>query len=382
MLSLTVVFVVGGMFIGGDGLDLLSPSPHSPALEGLGIAALVLILFVDGLEVDRELVVEEWKAPLAKLLIAMPLTAGAIAALGVTLFDMSILQGLLLGSLLSPTDPILSSGVILNNKVPHRVRHSLSLESGLNDGLALPAILGLSAALLGTEFHLFTFLAQDLLLGLLVGVAGGWVAAKLIPCAATDPHLPPHQRSLYALGLGFALFGLASVVHGNGLIAVFVGAFVFGERRHDIAALVHDRSADVVEIVKLSVFAAFGTLLSVDLLTRHGWAGLAFVAGVLLLARPAAVGVALLGRRFSFAEVLFIGWFGPRGVASIAFAMLVVSMHVPGATLIFELVALVVFASIVCHGFTDTVGANWLARRTAHSNEEEDPVDPAPALRR
>lgn len=139
-LSLTVLFVSAGMILGPKVLDVVHVSPDQEWISSIATIALVVILFRDGLEIDRHLVKDDWHLPVRKLIFSMPLTAIITALIAWWLLPLGFLEALLIGVLLSPTDPVLSSGVLLNPKVPKRLRHSLQLESGLNDGLALPFI--------------------------------------------------------------------------------------------------------------------------------------------------------------------------------------------------------------------------------------------------
>ncbi len=142
-LSLTALFVVAGFVLGDGGLEVLEFEAESEFVQALAVVALILILFRDGLEVEAELLQEDWHLPLRKLVFAMPITAALIAVAAHALTDLDWTESFLLGALLSPTDPVLSSAVVTNPRVPRRIRHSLNLESGLNDGLALPAVLAL-----------------------------------------------------------------------------------------------------------------------------------------------------------------------------------------------------------------------------------------------
>ena len=146
-LSLTALFVLVGFALGAGGLDVLHFDARSPFVADLAVVALIVILFRDGLEVEAEMLQSHWRLPLRKLVLAMPLTAVIVAVGAHTLTSLTWTESFLLGALLSPTDPVLSSSVVTNPRVPRLVRHSLNLESGLNDGLALPAVLAFSAAL-------------------------------------------------------------------------------------------------------------------------------------------------------------------------------------------------------------------------------------------
>jgi len=197
-LSLTALFVVAGFVLGKGGLGVLELDAHSGFVEAVAVTALVVILFRDGLEVEFEMLQRASHPPLAKLLIGMPVTAAIIALAGKTLVGLSWQEAFLLGALLSPTDPILSNAVATNPRVPRAVRHSLNLESGLNDGLALPPVLALTAALApgANHFDWVTFVVQDVGLGLLYGLVLGFVATLLMPrtSARLDrEEIPPHQ---------------------------------------------------------------------------------------------------------------------------------------------------------------------------------------------
>jgi NhaP-type Na+/H+ or K+/H+ antiporter len=181
----------------------------------------------------------------------------------------------------------------------------------------------------------------------------------------------PTGRSLYALGAGMLSYGITVLPpHGNGFIGVFTCAIVLGVRRPELRETFVRRAEDIVEIVKLGIFVVFGALLSFDALSAEGWAAVGIVAIVFLVARPASVWIALLGTPTSIAAKAFMGWFGPKGVATMTFSLLVLSSGVPGAQRIFDICALAVFASILLHGLTDHPGAEWIARREARPAPE------------
>ena len=378
-LSLSALFVLVGFGLGNGGLGVLSFAPESGFVGALAIVALVLILFRDGLEVEAEMLQRAWRLPLRKLVLAMPLTAAIVACAARALTDLSWTQAFLLGALLSPTDPVLSSSVVTNPRVPRLVRHSLNLESGLNDGLALPAVLALSAALAigASDFVWWRFILQDVSLGLVTGGVAGFLAAKLMP-TAPEHEIPSHQKSLYALGIAFATYGIAVLPPaGNGLIAVFVCAITLGVLRPDIRDCFEDRSQDIIEVVKLGIFVVFGSLLSFGGLLADGLAALAIVAVTLFVARPVAVFAALIGTRVDTPTKGFMAWFGPKGVATMTFSLIVLGDAISANERIFNIAALAVMCSILLHGLSDTPGANWIARRAEGlESGESRSVDP------
>jgi NhaP-type Na+/H+ or K+/H+ antiporter len=366
-LALTPLFVLLGFALGTGGLGVLQFDAGSGFVEIVALTALIVILFRDGLEVEEEMLRTAWHLPLRKLVLAMPITAVIVALTAKALVDVSWTEAFLLGALLSPTDPVLSSGVVTNPRVPRVVRHSLNLESGMNDGLALAPVLALSAALAAHDgdFVWWRFVAQDVGVGLAFGVAIALIASRVLPAPDRFAQIPAHQRALYALGLAFLTYGTTTLPpHGNGLIAVFVCAIVFGIRRPDVARVFEERAQDIVEIVKLAIFIVFGSLLTLGGLFDDGLAAVAIVLVTLLVARPVAVWLALAGTRVSWEVKAFMAWFGPKGVATMTFALLVLAEGYSASEQLFHLAALVVFVSTIAHGLSDAPGVDWIARRT------------------
>jgi NhaP-type Na+/H+ or K+/H+ antiporter len=366
-LSLTAAFVVAGFVVGEGGFDLIEFDPTSGFVQGLAVVALILILFRDGLQVEEEMLQEAWHLPLRKLVLAMPITAAVIALATHAFTDLGWNESFLVGALLSPTDPVLSSAIVSDPRVPRLIRHSLNLESGLNDGLALPAVLAFTAAAAGDEdFTWWQFVLQDVLVGVATGLVVAFVASRLMPGGRALGHeISRHQKALYAIGVAFTAYGAATLPpEGNGFIAVFVASIAFGIWRPDIAECFESQSEDVVELVKLGVFLVFGAIVTVDGLFGDGWAAVGIVAVTLLVARPVAVFVALAGtRQVDTAEKAFMAWFGPKGVATMAFALFVLGSAAPEAERVANIAALVVLVSIIVHSLTDHAGSEWISRR-------------------
>ena len=361
-LSLTALFVLTGFALGQSGFDVLDFSADSGFVRELAIVALIVILFRDGLEVESEMLQRAWHLPARNLAIGMPITCGIVALATHAFIGLTWTESFLVGALLSPTDPVLSSSVVTNPRVPRLIRHSLNLESGLNDGLALAPVLALAAALNldNPDFTWWSFVLQDIGLGVVVGVGCALIASVLLPREG----IPDHQKALYGLGVAFLTYGVTSLPpHGNAVIAVFVAGIVLGIRRPDVRAYVAARGEDIVEIVKLGVFVVFGSLLTFHSLFQDGWAAVGIVIVTLLIARPVAIWVALAGTRTDTATKAFIAWFGPKGVATMTFSLLLLSQPIAQNERMFNIAALVVFCSILAHGLTDQPGSEWIARR-------------------
>jgi NhaP-type Na+/H+ or K+/H+ antiporter len=377
-LSMTAVFVVAGFVLGVGGLEVLDFQADSEFVDDLATVALIVILFRDGLEVESEMLQKAWRLPVRKLALGMPITGALVAFATHALTDLSWTESFLLGALLSPTDPVLSSSVVTNPRVPRLIRHSLNLESGMNDGLALPAVLAFSAALVTSQkdFVWYEFVLQDIGLGLAFGVVLGFIAAWAMPRGrGVLGGIPDHHKSLYVLGVAFATYGITiAEPSGNGFIAVFVCAITLGIRRPDLAHTFAERSQDIVEVVKLGIFVVFGSLLTLDSLFADGWAAIGIVVFTLLLARPIAIWISLIGERVDTPTKAFMAWFGPKGVATMTFSLLVLGLGVQEGERIFNLAALAVFCSIIAHGLTDTPGVDWIAKRTTRPDEPSTPA--------
>jgi sodium/hydrogen antiporter len=265
---------------------------------------------------------------------------------------------------LAPTDPVVTSVVVTARRVPELVRHTLNLESGLNDGLALPLVLFfliLAQSEAGAGGEVATLLGE-VAAGAAIGVGLGYAGGRMIH------HLPgggitARYEGLYALGIGLLAFGLSDLTIGNGLIAAFVAGVALGASEHEVVETFADFNENVSAIFQVLTFAVFGALI---VSTGYGgsvWALAAFVVFALVVARPVAILIAFLRSRLPRSQQLFIAWFGPKGVASMLFALFVLNSQAPDRSTVFDVAAFVILASILAHGLTDTVGARWIERR-------------------
>jgi sodium/hydrogen antiporter len=326
--------------------------------------ALILTLIADGLVVDRELLGRHWGPPARALVIALPITLCMLALGAKLLFgDLSWAEAFLLAAVLSPTDPVVTSMVVTAQRVPAQIRHTLNLESGLNDGLALPfvlffLVLATPGGDAGREAaELFGEAVFGAVIGIVLGIAGGYLH-RVVPLGVT-----PRYEGIYAVGFGLAAFGLADVTFGNGLIAAFVAGITLGYFEHEITERFVDFSENVSAIFQVLTFFVFGAIIVATGFDGSVVALLAFIVFALLVARPVSVLLALLGTKLPAPQKAFIAWFGPKGVASILFALLVLDEPVGNGALVFDVAAFVILASILAHGLTDTVGARWIERR-------------------
>jgi NhaP-type Na+/H+ or K+/H+ antiporter len=379
VLSMAVLSLATGVGLALAGV--LDPSPSSEAVVLAVELALILTLFADGLAVEGELLVSHWTPAARALVLAMPLTLLFIAVAGKALFpDLSWGEAFLLGAVLSPTDPVVTSAVVTSKRIPATIRHTLNLESGLNDGLALPFVLFFLVVATDSGAPLVEGgrLALEAGIGAAIGIALAVAAGQLIGRLPSGG-ITPKYEGIYALGVALASFGVAEASGwGNGLIAAFVGGIALAVSRHEIPEEFAEFNESVSSIFQIAVFVLFGALV-----VTTGWDGsiarlVLFVLFALLVARPVAVLVSFTGVREPRANKLFMAWFGPKGVASILFALLVLASTDSHRSLIFDVASFTILTSILAHGLTDTIGASWLERRLPAEDRAERPGPAAP----
>ncbi len=371
VLSISVLSVTLGIVLALT--DVVSVDATDEAVLDLVQLALVLTLLSDGLVVERELLRVHWSPPVRALTLAMPITLCLLALFAHTVFpSLTWAEAFLLGAVLSPTDPVVTSTVVTAQRVPSLVRHTLNLESGLNDGLALPFVLFFivlaSAGDAGSEG---AKLLGEAAFGAVVGTALGVIGGRL------HHHLPGggitlRYEGIYAVGIGLLAFGLADVTFGNGLIAAFVAGIVLGAAEHEIPDAFIAFSENLSAIFQVVTFFVFGALIVATGYDENVWYLILFVPFALLLARPVAVLVSMIGTRLPRPQKLFVAWFGPKGVASMLFALYVLDSEVGNRSIIFDVAAFTILASILAHGLTDTMGAGWIERRMRAKEEEDE----------
>jgi NhaP-type Na+/H+ or K+/H+ antiporter len=258
-------------------------------------------------------------------------------------------------------------------RVPRVIRHTLNLESGLNDGLALPFVLFflVLATAEGDAGGEAAELAGEAVVGAAIGVGLAVVAARLLPRLPGGGMRRAYEGS-YALGLGFAAFGLADVTYGNGLIAAFVAGIALAAARHEIPEAFAEFNESVSGVFQIATFFVFGALIVATGWDWELWPLLVFIPFALLVARPTAVLLSFIGVSMPLPHKLFIAWFGPKGVASMLFALLVLNSTAPDRTLVFDVASFVILASILAHGLTDTVGARWIESRLESASDGDE----------
>jgi NhaP-type Na+/H+ or K+/H+ antiporter len=370
VLSISVLSVGAGVALGVAGV--VSFQAEDASVVQLIELALVVTLFSDGLFVERELLFLHRGPTVRALVVAMPVTLVLLSLSAKLLFeDLEWAEAFLLGAVLTPTDPVVTSAVVTAQRVPAKIRHTLNLESGLNDGLALPFVLFflVFAQPGGDAGREALELLGEAAVGAAIGIALGVAAGRFFG-RAPGGGVDRKYEGIYALGIGLLAFGLADVTFGNGLIAAFVCGIALGVTEHEIPDDFVVFSENLSSILQVLTFFVFGAII-----VGTGFGGsvatlVVFIVLALLVARPVAILLSLLRSGLDREHAAFIAWFGPKGVASMLFALFVLNSAVPERELIFDVAAFTVLASIVAHGLTDTLGARWIERRMKRAGAE------------
>lgn len=381
-----MIFTAVGLLIGPELLDLVDIDLENESIETLLNTTLAVVLFVDASHVRIGALRRRAAIPVRLLLIGFPLllvlgTLGALAVFG----GISIVAALAISTILAPTDAALGEAVVTNDQVPIGVRQGLSVESGLNDGLALPVLFTVIAAgdaeVSADPWRVFLeqFLDEvggGLVAGLVVGAVLRWAIG-----AARRTALRPSAAAIGVAtvgGLAMAT-GLASSLHGSILIGAFVAGLVVADALQPVGEEAFELGEQLVEVLTLLAFVVFGGVMLSDELASLDWRIALYAVLSLAVLRPLAVGVAMLGSGSDARTTLFLGWFGPRGLASILFVSTIVSASPAFDDLdtITSVMTWTVLLSIVAHGLTAWPVSNRYAMHctTAVSDVETHPAN-------
>ncbi|WP_262391604.1 sodium:proton antiporter [Nocardiopsis sp. CNR-923] len=331
----------------------------------------MLVLFTDAVRIDLRVLRREYHIPLRLLGVAMPLgiAIGAAIAYGL-LPGLSLAGAALLASVLAPTDAALGTAMVSDRRLPARIRQSLNVESGLNDGIALPAVMlfaALAAAsegLAGSAWSWVGFAAGQIGVGALVGAGVGAVGAWAITRADAAGWVNATHRRLFSVGVAGLAYAGAEVTTGSGFLAVFVAGLAFGGLATAQREFVHQFAEREGELLTLMTFALFGAVVIGPLIVDVDGRTLAYAVLSLAVVRPLAVVLSTLGARLRPETVCFLGWFGPRGLASIVFALLVVEQgDIAEADRILLVAGVTILLSVYAHGITAAPWARSFGRR-------------------
>ena len=376
-ISFQMIFIVAGMLMGWlvtGYVDVTKP-PYSTIIFLIAEVALVLVLFSDASRVGLKALRNKLSTRL--LVIGLPITI----ILGVIIATI-LFPGIpwwvagIIGAALAPTDAALGQIVVQNIKVPERIRSTIEIESGLNDGGAVPFLLVFIAIGIAVEtFKPSTYFIQvaaqqigfGILVGLVVGLLGGWLVLK----AKDNEWITPEYQRIAFLAMAILTFLIADELGGSGFIAAFIGGLALGYIVKDAGKILIDFSETEGQLLNLGVFFLLGIVV-LPLLYNITWQIILYSILSLTVIRMLPVAVSLIGTKLGWGTVLFIGWFGPRGLASIVLALLALDelKVFPGDTTFITVVFVTVLLSVFAHGLTASPLSNLYARRISKNSQK------------
>lgn len=373
VITAPMIFVAAGMLLSPEGLDLVKISSSSSLILLVAELALVLTLFSDASKIDLRALLRDEKLPGRLLFIGLPLTIafGAIGAASI-LKDVTLAEAGLIGAMLSPTDAGLGQAIVNNTKLPARIREGLNVESGLNDGGSIPVFLFFLILASGETLErpigiLISLALQQIGIGILVGAAigfaGGWISSRSVRAG----WMSGLYRKIGFMSLAITAWLVADAVGGSGFIAAFTGGLITR-----IANNVKLTEEEIIlteaegSILSLAVFFIFGITVAAKVFTIN-WPIFIYAILSLTVIRMIPVAISLIGMKLRTETVLFLGWFGPRGLASVV--LLLIAMEemkgIGGIKTVSLVVITTVFLSIFAHGATAGPGSEWYTRLVA-----------------
>jgi len=386
-----IFFLSAGLLFGSKGLGWIDTAPHGETVRVLAELTLTLVLFADASRIALTALRREYVVPARLLGIGLPLTivAGCVVALGV-FGPLSFGEALVLAIILAPTDAALGQSVVTDERIPSRIRQGLNVESGLNDGICVPLLfIAITVADVETNpasaHEAVVLVVEAIGYGVLFGVVCGVAGALLLRLV--------HARNLAAstwvevvpVATAALAYGLADPLGGSGFIAAFAAGLAFGALRRKETEEVSYLLEELGGLANAVTFVVFGAAIAGPALANMTWKVAAYGLLSLTVIRMLPVAVALIGTRARRETVGFLGWFGPRGLASIVFAVYVADeTNLPHIETIVSTVVFTIVVSVYAHGITARpLTARYADWFHAHPDDERPPMErgSAPAQR-
>ncbi len=394
LVTLPMVFTVFGLFLGRLGFDLIGLSTTGEIVRGIAELTLILVLFTDASRIDLQILFREHRIPIRLLGIGLPGTILMGLVVGVFLLSgqLTIWEIAVLAAILAPTDAALGQSVVSDPKVPIRIRQALNVESGLNDGICLPILLILISIAAGvdsdeatgrttTEWALFVIL--QISLGPIAGIIVGWVGGALLKKSTRLGWIDEAFERISSLAVAVLAYSGAEVIGGNGFIAAFCAGLTMGNFTRSVCRCLYQFAEAEGQLFTLLIFLIFGAVMAPTAFTMP-WEGWCYAVLSLTLIRGVPVVLSLVGLKLRQVSLGFLAWFGPRGIASILYTILVLEeSRISHRQEIQAIVAGTVLLSIVAHGLSAAPATGLYGRRIKKSDlpesaEEKREVTPMP----
>lgn len=354
-----MVFVLFGFLASPKMFGFVTLHAESEVVRILAEFTLIVVLFVDAASIDFKTLKKQFHLPLRMLVIGMPITIAFGAVLTAFWFpNFSFFEAAALAAILAPTDAALGQVVVSDKRMPMRLRQGLSVESGLNDGIALPIVLiFLAIGEVGGQNqstqYWFDFTAKQVLLAPLVGIGVGYIGGKLLERTNINQWMNHSFAQISGVALALLSYGLSEFVGGNGFIAAFVAGLTLGNSTKAVCACLYEFSEAEGQLLGLFTFFIFGNILLVEYVDHINIKVIGYAILSLTIIRMFPVAISLVGLNLKWQTHVLLGWFGPRGLASILFGLIVLERvaivhHQEMVTVIITTVLL----SIIAHGFS------------------------------
>jgi sodium/hydrogen antiporter len=353
-----MLFVALGVLVGPEVAGEVEPSPSGELVRTLAEATLALVLFADASRIRLDALRREYAVPLRLLGIGLPLTIALGAVLAAAVFSqLTITEALVLAVLLAPTDAALGQAVVADPRLPSRISQGLNVESGLNDGICVPLLFIVLAAAdveshVSGGHHAIAIVAEEIGYGILGGVGAGLLVAAVVRVGLRKRLIAEGWLQLIPVAGAGLSYGVATALGGSGFIAAFLAGTLFGAlvRESDEASRL---SEGVGSLLDGLTFLAFGAVLLGPALAHLSWSIGAYAVLSLTVVRMLPVAIATVGTRARRPTIAFLGWFGPRGLASIVFAVIVVEQSkLPHVQTILLTTYATVGLSVLAHGLS------------------------------
>jgi NhaP-type Na+/H+ or K+/H+ antiporter len=364
-----MIFLAFGLVAGPYGLGFLNSDVKAVELRVIADLTLALVLFIDAANTDLVTLRSHARIPLRLLLIGLPLCIALGVGVGMVVFPgIALLEVCILATMLAPTDAALGKGVVTNKAVPGRIREGLNVESGLNDGISVPVLFVFLALATGTGGDNSTsalaleLVAREIGIGAGVGVVMALVGVKVISICAKRGWFTDVWKQIPVVSLALACFATAQTLDGSGYIAAFVGGLLFGHFAKEHTHKLVMAGEGISELLSLLTWVLFGGMvgkylpgITLDVVIYS------LLSLTLIRMLPAIIALAGLGEKLE--TKLFLAWFGPRGLATIVFCIIVANENLPSESVLIRAVICTVTLCVLAHGLTANPWAKGIARR-------------------
>ena len=370
-LSAPLLFVITGLVLGPLVLNLVDIKISGENYETLANLALALVLFTGASKINIEVLKSSLAIPSRLLMIGLPLTIIAGLFAGYLVFNNFLwIELAILATVLAPTDAALGEAVVTNKVVPAKIREALNMESGLNDGISVPIFLLLIAIFkahavedVSIAFAMGLF-AKEIGIGLVAGFAILFFGSKLLVFAEERKWIAEAWKPVIIIALAFSCFSLADLFGGSGFIACFTGGFVYGAVNKKYKSNLEKHAEGLGNAITFVIWIIFGSFVISSYIHNFTWQIVLYAVLSLTLVRIIPVLISLTKSRCSVKEELFIGWFGPRGLASIVFAIMLLDVKLPHLETVIPTILCTVLLSVILHGITANPFANSFNKKS------------------